>query len=128
MLEVSNMALTPRATRSLVTALARGVQGVKLGHGAPTDLDMETLAQYDGRGQCAYITLAGSGAGYREHFTAWADRIGWRKSSYGESLTIFRVSGLRNNIGFYIGNCWDFLLDGLTVQPLAWALTYLDSI
>ena len=46
------MPLTPRATRSLVTALARGVQGVKLGHGAPADLDMETLAQYDGRGAC----------------------------------------------------------------------------
>ena len=51
-LEVSNTPLTPRATRSLVTALARGVQGVKLGYGAHADLDMETLAQYDGRGAC----------------------------------------------------------------------------
>ena len=51
MLEVSNMPLTPRTTRSLVTALTRGVQVqvVKLGYG---DLDMETLAQCDGRGAC----------------------------------------------------------------------------
>ena len=48
-LEVSNTPLTPRATRSLVTALTRGVQVVKLGYG---DLDMETLAQCDGRGAC----------------------------------------------------------------------------
>ena len=52
MLEVSNTPLTPRATRSLVTALTRGVQGVKLGYGAHADLDMETLAQCDGRGAC----------------------------------------------------------------------------
>ena len=120
------MELCSADTRQLEAAMVAGVRMVRLGE--DLGLDMETLAQYDGRGQCAYITLDGSKAGCKEHFMAWADRMGWRKSSYAASLTIFRVSGLRNNIGFYIGNCWDFLLDGLTVQPLAWALTYLDKV
>ena len=59
MLEVSNTPLTPRATRSLVTALTRGVQVVKLGYGAHADLDMETLAQYDGRGACRSRPVSG---------------------------------------------------------------------
>ena len=58
-LEVSNMPLPPRTTRSLVTALTRGVQGVQLGHGAHVDLDIETLAQYDGRGACRSRPVSG---------------------------------------------------------------------
>ena len=46
-------------SNSLVTALARGVQGVKLGYGAPADLNMETLAQYDGRGACRGRPVSG---------------------------------------------------------------------
>ena len=46
-------------SNSLVTALARGVQGVKLGHGAHADLDMETLAQYDDRGACRGRPVSG---------------------------------------------------------------------
>ena len=53
------MPLTLRATRSLVTALARGVQVVKLCYGAHADLDMETLAQYDGRGACRGRPVSG---------------------------------------------------------------------
>ena len=124
LLALASMELSSADTRQLEAAMVAGVRMVRLGE--DLSLDMETLAQYDGRGQCAYITMAGSRAGYREHFLAWADRMGWRKSSYGASLTIFRVSGLRNNIGFYIGHCCEFLLDVLTLQPLAWASAYLD--
>ena len=58
-LQISNMPLTPRANRSLVTALTRGVQVVKLGHRAPADLDMETLAQYDCRVACRSRPVSG---------------------------------------------------------------------
>ena len=44
---------------SLVTALTRGVQVVKLGHRAPADLDMETLAQYDCRVACRSRPVSG---------------------------------------------------------------------
>ena len=75
------MSLDTTATQSLVTAMARGVQEVELG--VDLILDMETLAQYDGRGMCGEAKLRGKWYGgmrtkmYADKMKIWAKRMGW---------------------------------------------------
>ena len=48
---LDTMELSSADTRQLEAAMVAGVRMVRLGE--DLGLDMETLAQYDGRGQCA---------------------------------------------------------------------------
>ena len=64
-------------TQSLVTAMVRGVKVVKM-TGRVT-LDMETLAKYDGKGECRMVRMYDdTRERYGDQVKAWARRIKWR--------------------------------------------------
>ena len=72
---ISNTQLRVGATKALVAGMAAGVGRVWLGHGGSVEVDMETLASYDGRGTCRYVSCWEDR--YRDQVRRWAGRIGW---------------------------------------------------
>ena len=52
---ITRMELSTADIRSLVTSMVTGVKTVQLG--GDVTLDMETLAQYDGRGVCGRVVF-----------------------------------------------------------------------
>ena len=85
-LEIGNINLTTADTKSLVNAMEEVKVASLHGHDRWFGLDMETLAQYDGEGECELVQLLGDIRGYRDHFKVWAGNIGWtvveKKSSW----------------------------------------------
>ena len=75
---ISNMQLSVGATQALVAGMAAGVGEVYLGGNGSVEVDMETLASYDGRGRCGVVTCyEETGDRYRAQVRRWAGRIGW---------------------------------------------------
>ena len=75
---ISNMQLSVGATQALVAGMAAGVEVVVLGHYGSVEVDMETLASYDGRGRCREVWCwKETGDRYRAQVRRWAGRIGW---------------------------------------------------
>ena len=58
-----------------MTAMVSGVEKVELGRGVT--VDMETLAQYDGKGECRMVWLWGQII-YREQVNMWTKEMGWK--------------------------------------------------
>ena len=78
-LGIRSSALTPADTQQLVAGMVRGVRSVMLGELGTVTLHMETLAQYDGRGQCEEVLVLGSDMKmqYGGQVKAWMQRIDW---------------------------------------------------
>ena len=74
-LRISKATLSTAETQSLVTAMVSGVEKVELGRGVA--VDMETLTQYDGRGECRQVWLWGQII-YREQVNMWTKEMGWK--------------------------------------------------
>ena len=75
-LRISNMELDQAATRSLVQWLQHGVKRLVLWDGVR--LDIQSLVEYDGRGECNEVGCWGDTADtYREEMKTWAGRINW---------------------------------------------------
>ena len=74
-LRISKATLSTAETQSLVGAMVSGVEKVELGRGVA--VDMETLAQYDGRGECRQVWLWGQII-YREQVNMWTKEMGWK--------------------------------------------------
>ena len=79
---ISNMTLSVGATQALVTGMIAGVDTVRLGYNGSVEVDMETLASYDGRGKCSYVSCSKqTGERYGAEVRRWAGRIGWEVES-----------------------------------------------
>ena len=77
-LDIVYMDLSTAETQSLLAAMVSGVEEVELGRGVT--LDMETLSQYDGKGNCGRVMVCGDTVmrRYRGQLKSWAKRIGWK--------------------------------------------------
>ena len=75
---ISNMTLSVGATQALVTGMIAGVDTVRLGYNGSVEVDMETLASYDGQGQCTRLTCWWqTHKRYRAEVKSWAEKVGW---------------------------------------------------
>ena len=73
------MQLSVGATQALVIGMAAGVEMVSLGGGGSVEVDMETLASYDGRGRCSQVVCYRETKDrYRDQVRRWAERIRWK--------------------------------------------------
>ena len=76
---IDNMQLSVGDTQALVAGMAAGVGEVTLGSDGSVEVDMETLASYDGRGRCREMWCwKETGRRYRAQVRRWAGRIGWK--------------------------------------------------
>ena len=79
---ISNIQLSVGATQALVAGMIAGVETVRLGYNGSVEVDMETLASYDGRGTCSKVWChKETGDRYRAQVRRWAGRIGWEVES-----------------------------------------------
>ena len=77
-LGIVSMSLSTTDTKCLVDAMVRGVREVWLDD---VSLDMETLAQYDGQGECREVRFrADTLERYRAQVDVWAGYMGWAVS------------------------------------------------
>ena len=77
-LEISNMQLSVGATQALVACMYAHVDTVRLGYNGSVEVDMETLASYDGQGQCTRLTFWWqTHKRYRAEVKSWAEKVGW---------------------------------------------------
>ena len=83
MLTIANTMLSTADTQQLVVAMDTRVKNVSLcGDGT---LDMDTLAQYDGKGECEEVGLAGPAtAEYGDQVKMWAENMGWLDDNFPE--------------------------------------------
>ena len=89
-LTIHNMVLCAGQTESLVAAMVTGVKEVSLWGGVT--LDMGTLAQYDGTGECGRVECFTDAVGkYGEEVKEWGQRIGWETNEDLVHLEIKRV-------------------------------------
>ena len=57
--------------------------------GGDGTLDMDTLAQYDGTGECEEVVLAGPAtAEYGDQVKMWAENMGWLDDYFPENSII----------------------------------------
>ena len=78
--------LSTANTQQLVAAMDTRVERVVLASGATLDID--TLAQYDGTGECEEVHLDLDR--YGQQVKAWAKNIGWQTEVYMGNITIKR--------------------------------------
>ena len=77
MLYIFNTSLTTADTQQLVAAMDTRVKEVTLESGIT--LDIETLAQYNGMGECEKVIFRGeSSMRYKNQAKVWAGNMGWR--------------------------------------------------
>ena len=90
-LTINDTMLGAGQTESLVAAMVTGVKGAGLWGGVT--LDMGTLAQYDGTGECGWVELHGTDTveKYGEEVKEWAQRIGWETDEDPGYLRIKRI-------------------------------------
>ena len=50
-------------------------------------LDMDTLTQYDGKGECEWVELWVTRKRIRKQFTQWAKNVGWRVEKGWNTIT-----------------------------------------
>ena len=86
-LAIANMSLSTADTQQLVAAMDTRVEWVRLG--GDVTLDMDTLAQYDGEGECEQVVLAGPAtAEYGDQVMMWAENMGWLDDYFPENSII----------------------------------------
>ena len=87
-LHIHSTSLSTADTQQLVAAMDTRVKWVTL-CGSVT-LDMETLAQYDGEGECDKVTLwMDTTERYRDQVKAWAENMGWLDDDFSEESMIW---------------------------------------
>ena len=84
---IDNMQLSVGDTQVLLAGMVARVEKVTLGqwgnreeedYNGSVEVDMETLASYDGRGQCTRLTFWWqTQKRYRAEVSSWAERVGW---------------------------------------------------
>ena len=89
---IDNMKLSVGDTQVLLAGMVARVEKVTLGqwgnrvydeedeidYNSSVEVDMETLASYDGRGQCTRLTFWWqTQKRYRAEVSSWAERVGW---------------------------------------------------
>ena len=86
---ISNTSLSTADTQQLVAAMDTRVQDVSLcGDGT---LDMDTLAQYDGTGECEKVWFrSDTTERYRDQLKVWAGNMGWQIEEMGGIILIKR--------------------------------------
>ena len=101
-LGIGSMNLSATDTKCLVDAMVRGVREVWLDD---VSLDMETLAQYDGKGKCESVPLwDDTRERYGARVDSWAGEMGWDVSGDSGNFTnIERVHSRRR--GLFGGGC-----------------------
>jgi len=88
-LTIFNTMLSTADTQQLVAAMDTRVEWVVLCDGVT--LDMETLAQYDGKGDCKEVILSDdTKERYRDQVKAWAENIGWQTENSSYALKFKR--------------------------------------
>ena len=86
-LHIHSTSLSTADTQQLVAAMVTRVKRVRLGS---VTLDMETLAQYDGEGECDKVTLwMDTTERYRDQVKAWAENMGWLDDDFSEESMIW---------------------------------------
>ena len=92
LLTIDNMVLGTGQTQSLLAAMVSGVRVVVLRRGVT--LDMETLSQYDGKGECGRVWVWGDTVRrYRGQVKSWAKRIGWELKRKSDDVIEIERSG-----------------------------------
>jgi len=82
MLDIVNTRLSTADTQQLVAAMETSVMSVVLD--SSVTLDMETLAQYDGTGECEEVIMMwDTRKRYRSQVKVWAENMGWRVEEDG---------------------------------------------
>ena len=71
--------------------MVSGVQEVDLFRGVT--LDMETLSQYDGKGECGRVVLGDTVRRYQSQVKSWAKRIGWELKRKSDDVIEIERSG-----------------------------------
>ena len=90
LLLITNTSLSTADTQRLVAAMVTRVEWVTLDGGVT--LDMDTLAQYDGTGECEEVVLAGPAtAEYGDQVKMWAENMGWLDYYFPEN-SIIRIN------------------------------------
>ena len=91
-LDIGYMDLSTAETQSLLAAMVSGVEEVELGRGVT--LDMETLSQYDGKGECERVVAWwDTGRRYRDQVKSWMKRIGWEFKMENDNVIKIKRSG-----------------------------------
>ena len=86
-LTIANTVLSTADTQLLVAAMVTRVKKVTLD--GDVTLDMDTLAQYDGTGECRAVVLAGPAtAEYGDQVKMWAENMGWFDDAFSEGSII----------------------------------------
>ena len=87
---IANMRLSTADTQQLVAAMDTRVKSVVL-YSSGVTLDMDTLAQYDGMGECGEVKLfRDTKERYRDQVKAWADNMGWQVQEISRMIFIKR--------------------------------------
>ena len=91
-LNLVDMDLSTAETQSLLGAMVSGVRLVFLCRGVT--LDMETLSQYDGKGECGRVWVwEDTGRRYRGQLKSWMQRIGWKLKRENDGVIEIERSG-----------------------------------
>ena len=80
--------LDTEETSALVRAMETQVKEVVLGHDKRTELDIKTLTQYSGRGQCSVLHIVENDDGkeeYAEEMKNWARDKNWSWEADGDN-------------------------------------------
>ena len=87
---IANMRLSTADTQQLVAAMDTRVKSVVL-YSSGVTLDMDTLAQYDGMGECGEVKLfRDTKERYRDQVKAWAENMGWQVQEISRMIFIKR--------------------------------------
>ena len=86
---ITNTSLSTADTQRLVAAMVTRVKWVTLDGGVT--LDMDTLAQYDGTGECGDVRIwSDTTERYRGQLKVWADNMGWQIEGISVMISIKR--------------------------------------
>ena len=87
-LDIYRMNLSTADTKHLLTAMVSGVKQVWPSY--VVTLDMETLAQYDGKGECEEVWFGDGQTRYGDQMKVWAGNIGWQIEEEEEDSIIIK--------------------------------------
>ena len=96
-LAIKHMTLDTPTTQGLLGAMVSGVKEVEMDD---VMFDMETLTQYDGRGECAMVVVKcyrdRSTASFQSRLKDWVRHVGWSiEKEIGCVIMHFRLARLR---------------------------------
>ena len=74
---IAGQSLSKEETRALVQAMETRVNELSLGSGEEVNLDIRTLTDYSGNGECHEVYCSDSSENYREELRSWAGDRNW---------------------------------------------------